>query len=653
VQTFPRLCALNPFRLISKSLLYLRILLVCISPLFRDPWKIRPTWVRLAAAWSNGGVGQVKKVLLGIPHEVSFNEIWRNYQRTITPKLHKRMIERVAKLEHRPLVSILLKVDGVDLYSLKRTIDSIFAQLYPNWELCIIANEPVDKLEPYYLRDSRMRIEFAQADEPVSSTMNRALATSTGSYVVILQRGIIFQKYALLRLAESVLKDDPDIIYSDEILLSEDGREAVFHHYRSSFSLDYFRSYIDDISFLTLRASLLERIGGFDASITALVNYNLILHASEQAEVIVHIPEVLALVLESDEFYGGGLPGITAAINIVSLHLQRCREVAVVVPGVTSRCIDIRYLIKSGQRVAIIIPTKNHGELVRQCVESIERTVVDIEYDIIVIDHASTDSESISYFKRLAEKHVVTRYEGSFNFSSINNWAVSQLPAIYSHYLFCNNDIEAINSGWLERMMELCQNSAVGIVGSKLLYPGGDLLQHGGVCVGMYGAAEHYAKFMHDKLPNHNPNPGYHGKLVVSHDVSAVTAACFLMRCDAFKCVGGFDEELAVGFGDVDICLRTMKAGYRIIFCPQASLIHHESFTRGKSTNDPHPADTLLFVKKWRDFIEDGDPYYNSNLSLQSTQWEANFHSVFKLEVGRRVVSLSHIEPFSRVSVRY
>ena len=214
---------------------------------------------------------------------------------------------------------------------------------------------------------------------------------------------------------------------------------------------------------------------------------------------------------------------------------------------------------------------------------------------------------------------------------------MSRLDGGFTHYLFCNNDIEATEEGWLERMMELGQKPDIGIVGAKLFYPDKDIYQHAGVCVGMHGVAEHYGKFMDKLLPDGRIHPGYLGSLIVNHEVSAVTAACLLMRKDAFEKIGGYDEQLAVGFGDVDLCLRSRQAGYRVIFCPHAVLVHHESYTRGKSREDPHPQDSEFFLQRWQPFIDDGDPYFNPNLSLQDTRWDIKKPLEFRLALKRRV----------------
>jgi GT2 family glycosyltransferase len=287
---------------------------------------------------------------------------------------------------------------------------------------------------------------------------------------------------------------------------------------------------------------------------------------------------------------------------------------------------------------------------VRQCIDSLRATIREARYDVVVIDHESDDAETVRCLASLAPEVRVFRYEGPFNFSAINNFAVSKLGDTYTHYLFCNNDIEAIRPGWLERMLELAEQPGIGIVGAKLLYPDRLGIQHAGVCVGAYGAAEHYAKRM--RFPGDPIEAGYADVLLqVNHEVAAVTAACMLVRRDAFEAIAGFDDTIAVGFGDVDLCLRILEKGWRIVFCPFAELVHHESYTRGTSVADPHPHDSALYRLKWKRFLEDGDPFHNPGLSLDHVDWRVQRPLHCSLEVRRRIVER---EPsgLERVSVR-
>ncbi len=338
---------------------------------------------------------------------------------------------------------------------------------------------------------------------------------------------------------------------------------------------------------------------------------------AEKAREIVHIPEILYQWRLHGDSSGTRQQSevMGTSRNILERHLARCGEEGTVYDGSRFNLFEVCYPLRAGLKVAIVIPTKNHGDLVRQCITSLRATVREVEHDIIIIDHESDEPETVAYLASLPSDVRVLRYTGPFNFSAINNWAVARLAGGYSHYLFCNNDIEAMRPGWLEKMLELGQKPDVGIVGAKLLYPDRKSIQHAGVCVGAYGAAEHYGKRL--RYPEDRIEPGYAEMLFVNHELSAVTAACMLMSREAFEAVSGFDEAIAVGFGDVDLCLRVGKAGFRILFCPHAELVHYESFTRGTST----------------------EAYHSPGLALNRTDWAVRDPLACNFEIRRRIVA--------------
>jgi GT2 family glycosyltransferase len=326
---------------------------------------------------------------------------------------------------------------------------------------------------------------------------------------------------------------------------------------------------------------------------------------------------------------------VETSSTILRRHVQRCGEDGVVGEGKSFNYFDVRYPLATGLKVAIIIPTRNHAELVGACIRSIERTVADVAHEIVLIDHESDDPDSLAYFDSLRSRVTLLRYSGAFNFAAINNWAVAQLDGSHTHYLFCNNDVEAIETGWLQRMLELGQKPDVGIVGAKLYYPDGKTIQHAGVVVACCGVAENLGRFR--LTSDASLDLGYMGSLICNREVSAVTAACLLIRGSVFREIGGFDETIAVGYGDVDLCLRAAMQGYRTLFCAHAKLLHHESFTRGRHHEDPHPEDSARFLAKWRGLFATGDPYFNPNLSPHSPNWQVTDPLEFRLEIQRRV----------------
>ncbi len=562
---------------------------------------------------------------------------------------------------YKPLISIIMPTYNTSSVMLRQALDSVIQQLYPNWQLCIAddaSSQPHVKslIKEYTNRDARIKVIYRENNGGISAASNSALTLVTGDYTVLFDHDDLLERHALYHIAESVNEDYPDIIYSDELLVNEQGDKIIGHAFRPMFSLELLRSHPYIVHLIAFRTELLRTIGGFDESLTISQDYDLILRAVEHAQHIVHIPQVLYRwrTHETSSGYAQKELVLKNSKKILAAHLVRCGEMATVLDGKCFNFFEIRYPLDNNAKVAIIIPTKNNADLVRQCIESIEKTVSGIDYNIILVDHCSDDESSVAYFKEIHERHTILQYEGEFNFSRINNWAVQQLTGNYTHYLFCNNDIEALHSNWLHRMLELCQKPDIAIVGAKLYYPSSNTIQHAGVCVGMFGAAEHYGKYMEKELPDERGiNPGYLGSLITNHEVSAVTAACMLIKRNAFDFVSGFDEHAKVGYGDVDLCLRVRQAGYRVLFCPYAELLHHESHSRGKSASDPHPEDSRYFINRWHRFIAMGDPYYNPNLTSYNTHWNLKrfeeFHSgqekrrsFHKIHQYGRIASSSH-----------
>ena len=628
----------SPLRKIAPANLFIKFLA-------RNPDKIFPSLGRLIEAQKSGGWLALKRTLKALPTETSFVDSWLAYQSRYSSVIRTQVNKQIAGMSQKPLISVLIPTYETPPDILRETLDSVIAQLYPEWELCISddgSTQPHVReiLEGYARRNKRIRLCFHNGNTGVAAATNRALSMARGVYSVLLDHDDKLEKQALFRVAESAVKNSPDMIYSDEVLVSSDGKTVIKFVFRPAFSLELLRSHPYIVHMVAFRTALVREIGGLNENLTISQDYDLILCMAEKSRAIVHIPEVLYLWRQQPNSAGHTYQDqvMETSSKILAAHLARSGETATVTNGKSFNFFEVRYPLEAGLRVAIIIPTKNHGELVRQCVESLMRTIHDICYDIVVIDHESTDTASLAYFAELGKHHRLLHYSGPFNFSAINNWAVSQIGDGYSHYLFCNNDIEAIEEGWLNRMLELGQKPDVGIVGAALLYPDRRTYQHAGVCVGMYGIAEHFAKFMDKASADGHKHPGYIGSLITNHEVSAVTGACLLMRKDAFEAVKGYDETLVVGFGDVDLCLRSSGAGFRVMYCPHAELIHHESYTRGKSTGaDPHPLDSALFVGRWSSFLKTGDPYYNPNLSINDTCWSTKNPMEFNIQPKNRI----------------
>lgn len=620
------------FGLLSRSL----------RQLLKDRRNLRGNLKKLLHAWHDGGMRSLKGALLGLNQGITPSS-WTNYRQTFTQTVRPQIMECIRNTGAPVTISILVPTYNTPEPMLNAMLRSVQDQLYPNWELCIAddgSSQPHVRatLQAFAKKDKRIKLHLGRTNHGVSHASNRALEMATGPFIVLLDHDDLLEEQALFRVAESIAHDDPDMVYSDEVLVSPDGETVLQYFHRPAFSPEYLRSHPYIVHMVGFRTRLVRELGGFDEQLKISQDYDLILRASEQARTIVHLPEILYQWRTHTSSAGHEKINevMAASTHVLQRHLQRCSVHGTVGPGASFNFFETRYPLAPGLRVAIIIPTKNHGDLVRQCIDSIHATTTGVDYDIVVIDHASDDPDTIAYLASVRPQVQVLRYEGPFNFSRINNWAVAQLNGSHSHYLFCNNDIEALEPGWLQRMLELAQQPDTGIVGAQLLYPDRSSIQHAGVCVGAFGIAEHYGKFL--RLPPDRIDISFMGRLITTHEVSAVTAACLLMRRNAFEEVNGFDEALAVGFGDVDLCLRTLERGWRILYCPQATLLHHESYTRGKTVGyDPHPEDSAKFSARWKDFLQQGDPYFNPGLSLQHTCWQVQEPLLCHVRIGRRV----------------
>jgi GT2 family glycosyltransferase/glycosyltransferase involved in cell wall biosynthesis len=615
---------------------------VIVSDPARAPERIATVW----RAWKDAGWPGVKKSLAGMQPSAQ-RDPWEQYCEDFRRHVRPHIVKAVGELARKPVISVLMAAYETPEALLREAIESVRRQLYPEWELCVVDDGSPSPhvariLKEYAARDARIKVRISPANAGVSSASNQALAMATGEFTILLDHDDLLEEQALFRFAETIIEDDPDLAYADEVLVAPPSPRILRYALRPAFSLEYLRSHPYIVHPVGFRTAILRRIGGFDEALQISQDYDLILRAVDASRRIVHIPEILYRWRQRE-----GSSGRQQADNVMETskailrrHLQRGNLQATVGNGASFNLYEVRYPISASTRVGIVIPTKNHGELVRQCIETIAATVTQVEYEFIVVDHDSDDPATLAYLDSLTDLAQVIRHSGEFNFSVINNTAIARATGQFTHYLLCNNDIEAIEDGWLERMVELAQQPSVGVVGAQLLYPDRRSIQHGGVLVGAFGAAEHYAKrirFGEDFI-----EAGYAEMLLLNHEVSAVTAACLLIRKDAFEAVRGFDEGIKVGFGDVDLCLRVLQAGYRVVLCPAAKLVHHESYTRGISLHDPHPDDSAMFRMKWRWLLDAGDPYYHPALSVTQSNWAVANPLPYRVRLRRRVVDLNH-----------
>lgn len=307
-----------------------------------------------------------------------------------------------------------------------------------------------------------------------------------------------------------------------------------------------------------------------------------------------------------------------AGRKAIAEHLDR-RAAGSQVDLLTSGYYRVRHAIASPPPfVSLVIPTRDKADLLAQCVDSIIQRSTYPHYEILIVDNGSVEDATKALFARLGEdpRIRILPYNAPFNYSAINNYAVSHARGDIIGLV--NNDIEVITPDWLEEMVSWAAREDIGCVGAKLYYDNG-AIQHAGVVLGIGGVAGHSHKY----FPR--DSYGYFSRLMVHHNVSAVTAACLLIRRDVYESVGGLDEHLAVAFNDVDLCIKVGARGYRNIFTPFAELFHHESASRGHEDTPEKKARFLDEINRmqtrWAKELQ-ADRYYSPNLTLIHENYE-------------------------------
>jgi GT2 family glycosyltransferase len=523
---------------------------------------------------------------------------------------------------YRPLVSILTPVYNTNETVLKKMLASVLNQTYTNWELCIVdggSKEYVKHtLNKFAAEDTRIKVQYLEKNLGISGNSNEALNSARGEFIALLDHddelspNALYENVALLNR-----HSDADMIYSDEDKLDVDGNRCT-PYFKPDWSPDFFCSSMYTCHLGVYRTSLVRELGGFRSAFDGAQDWDLVLRLSEKTNKIFHIPKVLyhwreiegstALSLDTKEYVRD------AQIKAVSEHFERLNIKAEVTAGLADNLLRVRRPLAAEPKVSIIIPTRDKVRLLKVCIESLLKRTRYQNYEIIVVDNNSVEPKTLRYFEKIAESANVRviKYEDRFNFAAINNFAARQVAG--ELLLFLNNDTEVIAPEWLEAMVEHAQRPEVGAVGARLLYSN-RTVQHAGVIVGIGGVAGH----AHKNFPNNHP--GYFSRAKAIQNLSAVTAACMMVRKDVFESLHGFNEkQLAVAFNDIDFCLRVRRKGLLVVYTPYAELYHHESISRGDdktSENLPRfQAETNYMLAVWKEVLE-SDPYYNPNLTLE------------------------------------
>ncbi len=569
---------------------------------------------------TRGMKGFMQYVLMGWLFPSREYESWLKQHRADRQKLQQ---QREETFPYEPLISFVIPIYNTPERYLRPLMDSILAQSYTNFEICLAdgstSSEPADFLNRQYAKEPRIHLLHLKENRGISENTNAAINMASGEFLVFSDHDDFLEPDALYEMVR-LLNENPalDLIYTDEDLTDEEGKHFQSPRFKPDFNPDLLRS-INYICHLTMvRTSLAKEIGLLRSSCDGAQDYDFLLRCIERTDRVGHIPRILyhwrAHGESTAENQDSKQYAIDAGMRSLTEHFSRLGYEAEITYSGIFILFQWKLALKQEPLVTILIPNKDHTDTLDICVQSIYDKTDYPNFEILVVENNSTEETTFNYYKKMQKMHEnfrVVTYRGGFNYSAINNFGAEQARGDY--ILFLNNDTEVISPFWIREMLGLCQRENTAAVGAKLYYAD-NTVQHCGVVIGIGNFAGHILPF------STRQDPGYLGRLKAVQDISAVTAACILVKKSVFKEIGGFYEELAVSLNDVDLCLRMREKGYLVTLDPNVELYHYESRTRGYE-NTPEKQERfkkeiLLFRKRWKGLLDQGDPYYNPNLSI-------------------------------------
>ena len=534
--------------------------------------------------------------------------------------------QRHHHFEYSPLISVAVPAYRTPEKFLAQMIDSLLAQTYGNWELCIANGSPEDSamkkvLEEYTKKDSRIRVSELTENKGIAGNTNAALEMAQGEFVGLLDHDDLLAPNALYEIVRALDEDrNLDAVYTDEDKVTTELDEHFQPHLKPDFNLDLLRSNNYICHFFVVRRSIVQKVGGFCQEFDGAQDHDFIFRCIETAEKVGHIPEILyhwrTHKASTADNPASKMYAFDAGKRAIEAHLKRTGTEGIVSHTPDLGFFRVKYPVQGQPLVSVIIPNKDEKETLKACIDSIREKTEYPNYEIIIVENNSTTDEIFQYYKELSQDPRIRllRWKKEFNYSAINNYGVRHANGEY--LLFLNNDVTVITPGWIKELLGVCQRPEVGAAGVKLIYPD-NTIQHAGCVIGLGGIAGH----MFVDMPANRT--GYLHKASILQDMSAVTAACMMMKRTAFEEAGGFTEKLSVAFNDVDLCLKVRKNHKLIVYDPYVQLYHMESKTRGAEDNKEKVRrfqEEIEYMRcQWLDILKKGDPYYNKNLSL--TKW--------------------------------
>lgn len=591
------------------------------------------------------------------PEEVPYGPWYEAHK--ITQGQAERQREDALRWNNRPLFSICVPLYRTPEACLRRMIESVQAQTYDNWELCLADGTDGESVEAlvaeYQAADDRIYYHHLAENLGIAENTNAAFSLAKGEWIGLLDHDDCLAEDALYEVLAaagvgpakaSLVRDygraywvknkKVEAVYTDEDKIDEEEKEHFQPHFKPDFNVDLLRSNNYITHFFAVKRDIVEKVGGFSKDYEGAQDYDFIFRCTTEAHRVAHVPRILYHWRISKESTADNPASkeyaFEAGRRAIEAHLDRVGEKGKVSQRMDLGFYRVRYPVQENPKVSILIPNKDEADTLRTCLASIAKSSYQ-NYQIIIMENNSTQADTFAYYEELTGQQYksgkvlkgklengcdlkIVTYKGDFNYSAINNFGASYADGEY--LVLLNNDIKLLTEDWLEEMLGNCQRKEVGIVGARLEYPD-KTIQHAGIVVGMGGVAGNLFVGMKAE------RSGYLHKASIQLNYSAVTAACMMVSAELYKQVGGFTEELAVAFNDVDFCLKVRKAGYLIVYNPEVRAIHYESKSRGAEDTlekQKRFEEEIAYMQEhWADILKEGDPYYNRNLSLKKSNY--------------------------------
>ena len=566
-----------------------------------------------------------KKSLIWLKKKLTGNEYadYDTWLRIMRVSRQELFAQRKTKFSYAPKFSVVVPLYHTPAKFLKDLVRSMMYQSYANWELCLVNASPEDVhltslLENWAMRDKRIRVIRLEKNLGIAQNTNAGIAASTGEFIAFLDHDDFLEPDALFCYADALNKDKTiDVFYSDEDKTDEYAAHYFYPHFKSDFNIDLLHANNYMCHFLAVRKSLVDTVGGLNEKFDGAQDYDFVLRLTENTKKIYHCPRILYHWRCSNQStaanQGNKMYAIHAGKAALNAHYKRIGWNARAQEGAVDGWYQTKFTLKEEPLVSILIPNKDHTDDLDVCLNSFFKRADYQNYEFIIIENNSVLPETFAYYEKIEKEHdnvKVVYWEAGFNYSAINNFGFKFAKGDY--IMLLNNDVELITPDIFQSMLGFCMRPEVGIVGAKLLY-NDHTVQHAGVLVGAGGLADHVFKGIHED------DPGYMGRAISSQDVSAVTAACLLVKRSVYEEVGGLEDEFQVAFNDVDFCLKVRKAGYLIVYDADVKLFHYESKSRGMEDTTERfirfGNEMMLLNSKWDILSTFVDPYYNPNLS--------------------------------------